>query len=181
MEERLKQLIEELVQIPGPSGQEELVAAYLQEQFKPYADEAWIDKSGNSIAKFNGTSGRTIVVTGHMDEVFTVVEQVRDGLRQLLVAGAIAPGEKLPSVRQLASQLAINPNTIQRAYEALEQDGYVYSVPGKGSFAAQRDEIDHTRREELLARLDEVAGELMQIGMTPEEIAARCAERRNLK
>ena len=110
-----------------------------------------------------------------------IYEQVRDGLRQLLVAGAIAPGEKLPSVRQLASQLAINPNTIQRAYEALEQDGYVYSVPGKGSFAAQRDEIDHTRREELLARLDEVAGELMQIGMTPEEIAARCAERRNLK
>ena len=110
-----------------------------------------------------------------------IYEQVRDGLRQLLVAGAIAPGEKLPSVRQLASQLAINPNTIQRAYEALEQDGYVYCVPGKGSFAALRDEIDHTRREELLARLDEVAGELMQLGMTPEEIAARCAERRNLK
>ena len=102
-----------------------------------------------------------------------IYEQVRDGLRQLLVAGAIAPGEKLPSVRQLASQLAINPNTIQRAYEALEQDGYVYSVLGKGSFAAQRDEIDHTRREELLARLDEVAGELMQLGMTPGSISRR--------
>ena len=72
MEERLKQLIEELVRIPGPSGQEDLVAAYLQEQFKPFADEAWVDKSGNSIAKFNGTSGRTIVVAAHMDEVFTV-------------------------------------------------------------------------------------------------------------
>jgi len=110
-----------------------------------------------------------------------IYEQVRDGLRQLLVAGAIAPGDKLPSVRQLASQLAINPNTIQRAYEALEQDGYVYSVPGKGSFAARREEIDDTRREELLARLDEVAGELMQLGMTPEEIAVRCSERRNRK
>ena len=103
-----------------------------------------------------------------------IYEQVRDGLRQLLVVGAIQPGDKLPSVRSLASQLAINPNTIQRAYETLEQEGYVYSVPGKGSFAAQRDEIDSTRREELLARLDELAEELLYLGGTPEEIARRC-------
>ncbi|HIT01271.1 MAG TPA: GntR family transcriptional regulator [Candidatus Enterenecus merdae] len=105
-----------------------------------------------------------------------IYEQVRDGLRQLLVVGAIQPGDKLPSVRALAGQLAINPNTIQRAYEALEQEGYVYSVPGKGSFAAQREEIDRTRREELLARLDELAGELLYLGVTPEEIARRCAQ-----
>lgn len=103
-----------------------------------------------------------------------IYEQVRDGLRQLLVVGAIQPGDKLPSVRSLAAQLAINPNTIQRAYETLEQEGYVYSVPGKGSFAAQRDEIDSTRREELLARLDELAEELLYLGVTPEEIARRC-------
>ena len=105
-----------------------------------------------------------------------IYEQVRDGLRQLLVTGAIQPGEKLPSVRQLASQLAINPNTIQKAYEALEQEGYVYSVPGKGSFAAQREEIDHHRREELLSQLDKIAAELMLLGMTPQEIAARYAK-----
>ena len=105
-----------------------------------------------------------------------IYEQVRDGLRQLLVVGAIQPGDKLPSVRALAGQLAINPNTIQRAYEALEQEGYVYSVPGKGSCAAQREEIDRTRREELLARLDELAGELLYLGVTPEEIARRCAQ-----
>ena len=104
-----------------------------------------------------------------------IYEQVRDGLRQLLVAGAIQPGDKLPSVRQLAGELAINPNTIQRAYEALEAEGYVYSVPGKGSFAARREEIDNNRREELLARLDELAAELMYLGITPEQIAARCA------
>lgn len=66
------------------------------------------------------------------------------------MSGAISPGDKLPSVRQLAASLAINPNTIQRAYEALEQEGYVYSVPGKGSFAAHRTEMDGRRREELL-------------------------------
>lgn len=107
-----------------------------------------------------------------------IYEQVRDGLRQLMVTGAIQPGDKLPSVRQLASQLAINPNTIQRAYETLEQEGYAYSVPGKGSFAAQREEIARNRREELMAQLDRIAEELMLLGVTPKEIAARCAARK---
>lgn len=107
-----------------------------------------------------------------------IYEQVRDGLRQLMVTGAIQPGDKLPSVRQLASQLAINPNTIQRAYETLEQEGYAYSVQGKGSFAAQREEITRNRREELMAQLDRIAEELMLLGVTPEEIAARCAARK---
>ena len=119
-----------------------------------------------------GASG--VIQLNHRDGR-PIYEQVRDGLRQLLVVGAIQPGDKLPSVRALAGQLAINPNTIQRAYEALEQEGYV-SVPGKGSFAAQREEIDRTRLEELLARLDELAGELLYLGVTPEEIARRCAQ-----
>ena len=107
-----------------------------------------------------------------------IYEQVRDGLRRLLVTGAIQPGEKLPSVRQLAGQLAINPNTIQRAYEALEQEGCVYSVPGKGSFAAERTEIDNSRRDELFAQLDRIVEELTLLGVTPEEIAARCTARK---
>ena len=57
-----------------------------------------------------------------------IYEQVKDGLRRLMVSGAIREGEKLPSVRTLASSLAINPNTIQRAYEALEAEGYLCSV-----------------------------------------------------
>lgn len=103
-----------------------------------------------------------------------IYEQIQAELRRLMLTGALPPGSRLPSVRELAGQLAINPNTIQRAYETLEQEGYVYSVPGKGSFAAQRDEIDSTRREELLARLDELAEELLYLGVTPEEIARRC-------
>ena len=97
-----------------------------------------------------------------------IYEQVRDGMRQLIVAGAIMPGDKLPSVRSLAGQLAINPNTIQRAYEALEQDGYVYSVPGKGSFAALREEIDQRRKAELLLQLERTAGELHYLGVPLE-------------
>ena len=57
-----------------------------------------------------------------------IYEQVRDNLRRLMVSGAIQEGEKLPSVRSLASNLAINPNTIQRAYMQLEQEGLIYRL-----------------------------------------------------
>ena len=94
-----------------------------------------------------------------------IYEQVRDGLRTLIVSGALAGGEKLPSVRELAGQLAINPNTIQRAYRELEQEGYLYSVPGKGSFAAEHREVDTQRRDALLRRFDETVRELKYLGV----------------
>lgn len=105
-----------------------------------------------------------------------IYEQVKDSLRRLVVTGAIAPGDKLPSVRQLAASLAINPNTIQRAYEALEQEGYVYSVPGKGSFAAHRSELDGQRKAALFRQLDAIAEELKFLGVTAGEIAKRYEE-----
>ena len=102
-----------------------------------------------------------------------IYEQVRDGLRRLMVTGVIQEGEKLPSVRSLASRLAINPNTIQRAYESLEAEGYLYSVPGKGSFAAPHTGVDQRRQEELLGRFDAVTAELLFLGVTGETLAAR--------
>ena len=104
-----------------------------------------------------------------------IYEQVRDGLRRLIITGAIPPGDKLPSVRALAGQLAINPNTIQRSYESLEQEGYAYSVPGKGSFAALPQDVTDKRREELLAKLDAIVQELVYLGMAPAQIGERCA------
>ena len=102
-----------------------------------------------------------------------IYEQVRDGLRRLMVTGAIREGEKLPSVRALASSLAINPNTIQRAYESLEAEGYLYSVPGKGSFAAPNTGVDQSRRDELLGRFDAVTAELLYLGVRGEALIAR--------
>ncbi len=102
-----------------------------------------------------------------------IYEQVKDGLRHLVVTGAILPGDKLPSVRALASSLAINPNTIQRAYEALEGEGYLYSVAGKGSFAAERKDVNGARRQKLLERFDETAAELLFLDMTVPELLDR--------
>ena len=104
-----------------------------------------------------------------------IYEQIKDGLRQLMVTGALREGEKLPSVRALASSLAINPNTIQRAYMELESEGYIYSVAGKGSFAANRTEVDHARRDELLKKIDKAVRELRYLGVSRDELIARVA------
>ena len=116
-----------------------------------------------------------------------IYEQIRDGLRKLIVTGALGADEKLPSVRALAAQLAINPNTIQRAYNELEGEGYIYSVPGKGSFAAAKAVSissppawgrcpaatggpDSARRAELLAQVRELLSELRYLGASQQEL-----------
>ena len=105
-----------------------------------------------------------------------IYEQIRDELRKLIVSGALATDEKLPSVRALAAQLAINPNTIQRAYNELEAEGYIYSVPGKGSFAAGNDAAGARRREELLRQARDLLRELRYLGVSQEELAALLKE-----
>ena len=101
-----------------------------------------------------------------------VYEQIMDELRRMIVSGVYAEDEKLPSVRELAAQLAINPNTIQRAYRELELSGYLYSVPGKGAFAGAKHEIDAGRKTALLRALRETARELRYLGATEEELSA---------
>lgn len=107
-----------------------------------------------------------------------IYEQVKDGMRRLMITGAIQTGEKLPSVRSLASSLAINPNTIQRAYESLEAEGYLQTVAGKGSFAAEQTPQNTVRRDALLRQFDAAATELLFLGMTLEELSRRLAAAR---
>ena len=117
------------------------------------------------------------MITLNYRDARPIYEQVKDGLRRLIVSGAIADGEKLPSVRQLAGQLAINPNTIQRAYNELEAEGYAASVPGKGSFAVRGERgQDDARRRELSETLRETAAELRAMGVSQAEIEALCKE-----
>ena len=99
-----------------------------------------------------------------------IYEQVKDSLRRAIISGLLATDEKVPSVREAAASLVINPNTIQKAYRELENEGYIYSVPGKGSFAADCSETKHTRRAELYKSLDGTISELRQTGATDDEI-----------
>lgn len=105
-----------------------------------------------------------------------IYEQVRDGLRRLMVSGIIQEGEQLPTVRAMATSLAINPNTIQRAYELLEAEGYVSSVPNKGSFAAPHHQVDSARRDGLLRVFDDTATELMFLGLSADALSQRLSK-----
>lgn len=97
-------------------------------------------------------------------------QQVKDSLRRMMLTGLLEPDEKLPSVRSLATQLAINPNTIQRAYAELEAEGGIYSVAGRGSFVSAGDG-EHLRRiAELTGRLVPLLEELKSLGYTREQL-----------
>ena len=80
-------------------------------------------------------------------------QQIKDNVRHLVVSGALKKDDKLPSVRELAASLAINPNTIQRAYRELENEGYIYTLPGKGTFAAEMDHTNQIRQQDYYHNL----------------------------
>ncbi len=105
-----------------------------------------------------------------------IYEQIKDGLRKLMLSSVIRQDEKLPSVRELASQLAINPNTIQKAYRELEQEGYIYTVSGRGSFAAPFTDINSGRLKKLLNQFDEAVIELLYMKKDPQELQQRIVQ-----
>ena len=102
-----------------------------------------------------------------------IYEQIKDGLRKLVISGSLSANEKLPSVRELASSLAINPNTIQKAYRDLESERYIYTVAGRGTFAAKQQVIVEARRQELLERFDEIVEELFFLSVEESELMGR--------
>ncbi len=93
-----------------------------------------------------------------------IYEQVKDALGKLVVSGAVRQDEKLPSVREMATTLAINPNTIQRAYRELESEGYIYTIPGKGSYVSPQSYVSNIYKESLYRQLDKTAEELLSLG-----------------
>lgn len=106
----------------------------------------------------------------HLDyrDARPIYVQLVDGFREQIMAGVLQEGDKLPSVRELAGQLAINPNTIQRAYRELELSGWVASVAGKGSFVCAVPETGETKA--LLQGLEKTVKALQARGMSVQEI-----------
>ena len=105
-----------------------------------------------------------------------IYEQIKDGMRHLVISNALTADEKLPSVRELAATLAINPNTIQRAYRDLEKEGYVYTISGKGTFVASQKHVKDARTVELKGHFDEIVSELLYLAVEPEQLKHRIAD-----
>lgn len=102
-----------------------------------------------------------------------IYTQIVDGFREQILSGILREGERLPSVRELAVELSINPNTIQRAYRQLELEGWIATVPGKGCFVCGSSMAMERERERHLRALDEAAAALTALGMPRQELAAR--------
>ena len=100
-----------------------------------------------------------------------IYEQLVDNISELVVKKDIAPGEQLPSVRALAGELAINPNTIQRAYNELEHLGVIVSIPGRGNFIPEDiSQLLNSKRKDSLSALGEKMFEAKNSGVTRSEV-----------
>lgn len=94
-----------------------------------------------------------------------IYQQLKEKILRLIMAGAIGPGDPLPSVRVMARELGINPNTVAKAYQDLEKSGLIYSVAGKGSFISGEETLDRQMTASVLDRFREAVREARSAGM----------------
>lgn len=106
-----------------------------------------------------------------------IYEQVVDKFQKLILTGALEPNTKMPSVRSLAVELSINPNTIQRAYSELEREGFIYTVKGRGNFVAYDESLLRYRKDEIYRKLEEIVREAGKIGISRQELSDYLGER----
>ena len=102
-----------------------------------------------------------------------IYSQIVDGFREQITAEVLLPGEKLPSVRDLATELAINPNTIQRAYRQLETEGWISSIQGKGCFVTGAPDAHAREQQRLLREFDHLVQALERCGISREELSRK--------
>ena len=99
-----------------------------------------------------------------------IYEQIIEKLEELMLIGVLKENDPIPSVRSLATDLAINPNTIQRAYADLERRGCIYVIKGKGSFVAENSTMKENKKKELLIHVSEIIDEAIRLGISDQEI-----------
>lgn len=109
-----------------------------------------------------------------------IYEQVADKLQKLILNGALKPDSKMPSVRSLAMELSINPNTIQKAYAELERAGFLYTVKGRGNFVMYHEELYELKKQEYKEKIEGILKEAEEIGISREEMLAELERGRKI-
>lgn len=113
--------------------------------------------------------GTDVIILDYKDRR-PIYEQIIDKLSELMLLGVLQENDPLPSVRSLATDLSINPNTIQRAYVELERQGYIYTVKGKGSFVAENETMKEKRKKEVLVQVSEIIDEAIRLGISDKDL-----------
>lgn len=122
------------------------------------------------IHAFKGSGKEEVMITIDYKDPRPLYEQVAEKMKNLIIKGILEADSKMPSVRSLALELSINPNTIQKAYEKLEQMGYLYVIKGRGNFVSYQEDLLIIRKQELLETLGRLVKEAMEYGVTKEEL-----------
>ena len=105
-----------------------------------------------------------------------IYEQIIERFQQMILCGALQPGAPMPSVRSLAMELSLNPNTIQRAYQELERTGYIYTIKGKGSFVSETATAAANKRRQLRRELQAFTDKALLAGISSQELQGMLAE-----
>jgi GntR family transcriptional regulator len=98
-----------------------------------------------------------------------IYEQIVEYFKMMILKGVYPTDTQLPSVRSLAVENSINPNTIQKAYAELERQNFIYSVKGRGSFVAPVERLVEYRREEMWEELKKIMNDALMLGISREE------------
>jgi GntR family transcriptional regulator len=99
-----------------------------------------------------------------------IYEQIVEKFKILILKGVLKPDEQMPSVRNLAMELSINPNTIQKAYAELERQGFIYTVKGRGNFVSDDGRLLEERKRECVNQMLELAREAIELGVSKTEL-----------
>lgn len=119
--------------------------------------------------------GKSLIVIDYQNRK-PIYEQIVEKFQLLIIKGVLQPDTQMPSVRSLAAELSINPNTIQKAYSLLEQQGFVYPVKGRGNFVSGNQALLEQRKQVFLEKLRTLIQEGKEIGISKEICVEKITE-----
>lgn len=128
--------------------------------------------------RYTHTARIPVLITIDTADARPIYVQIMDEIRRAVVLGTVKPDDPLPSVRQLAGELKVNPNTVQQAYRELERDGLVYVRRGQGTFVSEEAAVETEKERRELARMvaDRALREAYRNGLSSDDLVEAIRE-----